>query len=413
VKIRQKCDQTSLELAKHTQRDFEADMEAADEGGSDKPDGDEGDCDSDSDYEDAEEVDWGREWSGLNLKDSSRRGSCYSMPYYMACIQSIMRATPEVVRQVQEATIQFMMKVCPAIEMASNWKDQLMKKDTLKVRFLWGEIMVMAVYLHVCYRMPAHMPSLNQELRTDAAVWCEVLAAIEVSKADEVLSISFDESDKNNNSILNVITTIRTGNEIKRLTLNGITLMAKKTSEATSEKILETFEHAQSWQQEIHDAYDKALHDYVDKGKIYPGMTKQDYEEEDYTDEKNSADAQIGNPAMTSMTRNKSSCTDHCGPAKSSNKKAKAAAKSIPALIKMYGEEWDSFSESEKKELMRLHLYGCQHHLRNIGYSNGMKAVAEHIRPLIADDVEEAKACGVQCVTGEIGMGMRSILKFF
>ena len=134
MKVRQKFDQTSLELAKHTQREFEADMEAADEGGSDKPDGDESDCESD--YEDAEEGNWGREWSGLNLKDSSRRGSCHSMPYYMACIQSIMRATPEVVRQVQEATIQFMMKVCPAIEMASNWKDQLMKKDTLKVRFL-------------------------------------------------------------------------------------------------------------------------------------------------------------------------------------------------------------------------------------------------------------------------------------
>jgi hypothetical protein len=71
-----------------------------------------------------------------------------------------MRATPEVVRQVQEATIQFMMKVCPAVEMASNWKDQLMKKDTLKVRFLWGEVMLMAMYFHVCYRMPAPMPSL-------------------------------------------------------------------------------------------------------------------------------------------------------------------------------------------------------------------------------------------------------------
>ena len=228
-----------------------------------------------------------------------------------------------------------------------------------------------------------------------------------------MLSTSFDESDKNNNSILNVIATIRTGNEVKRLTLNGITLMAKKTSDATSEKILETFEHAQSWQQECHDAYDNALRDYVDRGKIYPGMSKQDYEAYDWTDEKNSADGQIGNPAMTSLTRNKSSCTDHCGPAKSSNKKAKAAAKSIPAMIKMYDEEWGRFSESEKKELVRLHLYGCQHHLRNIGYSNGMKAVAEHIRPLIADDVEEAKACGVQCVTGEIGMGMRSILKFF
>ena len=67
--------------------------------------------------------------------------------------------------------------------------------------------------------------------------------------------------------------------------------MAKKTSVATTEKILETFEHAQSWQQECHDAYDKAVRGYVDKGKIYPGMTKQDYKEEDYTDEKNSADA--------------------------------------------------------------------------------------------------------------------------
>jgi hypothetical protein len=60
-----------------------------------------------------------------------------------------MRATPEVVRQVQEATIQFMMKVCPAIEMASNWKDQLMKKDTLKVRLLWGEVMLRVTQPHI------------------------------------------------------------------------------------------------------------------------------------------------------------------------------------------------------------------------------------------------------------------------
>ena len=122
------------------------------------------------------------EWSGVQLKECSKRGSCYSMPYYMACIQSIMRATPEVVRYLQEASIEFMMKACPALKMADNWKDQLMKKDALKVMFLWNEILLMvnhhilpSMYLRVCGRMPAHMPSLNQKLRTDATTLPPIL----------------------------------------------------------------------------------------------------------------------------------------------------------------------------------------------------------------------------------------------
>jgi hypothetical protein len=45
--MRHKCDEANFELAKHVQRKFEVDMEAADESNS----GDE----SDSDFEDAEE----------------------------------------------------------------------------------------------------------------------------------------------------------------------------------------------------------------------------------------------------------------------------------------------------------------------------------------------------------------------
>ena len=105
---------------KQKQLDFEAEIEAACES-SDETDGDE----SDSNYEDAEEGDWGMEWSGVQLKECSKRGSYHSMLYYMACIQSIMRATPEVVRYLQEASIEFMMKACPALKMADNWKDQL------------------------------------------------------------------------------------------------------------------------------------------------------------------------------------------------------------------------------------------------------------------------------------------------
>ena len=48
------------------------------------------------------------------------------------------------------------------------------------------------------------------------------------------------------------------------------------------------------------------------RGKIYPGMSKQDYEAYDWTDEKNSADGQIGNSAMTSLTRNKRSFSGVC-----------------------------------------------------------------------------------------------------
>lgn len=97
--------------------------------------------------------------------------------------------------------------------------------------------------------------NLRQELRTDAAVWCEILAAADLSKADELLSISFDESDKNNSSILNVMTTIKTKDTIKQVTLNGITLMAIKTSSSNSDAIVSTFLHAQKWLKECYDLY--------------------------------------------------------------------------------------------------------------------------------------------------------------
>ena len=89
-------------------------------------------------------------------------------------------------------------------------------------------------------------------------MWCEILAAIDVAKADELLALAFDESDKNNNSILNVMTTIRTGKTIKQFTLNGITLMAVKTSESNSESIVQTYAHAREWLQECHTMYAQA-----------------------------------------------------------------------------------------------------------------------------------------------------------
>ena len=89
-------------------------------------------------------------------------------------------------------------------------------------------------------------------------MWCEICAAIDIAKADVIAGISFDESDKNNNSILNVMTTIITGDEVRQLTMNGVTLMAVKTAQSNADAIVKTYKHAQGWLQECHDLYSKA-----------------------------------------------------------------------------------------------------------------------------------------------------------
>ena len=143
-------------------------------------------------------------------------------------------------------------------------------------------------------------------------------------------------------------------------------------------------------------------------------MTKQDWAEADWEDEQNSADAQFGDPSRCSLTRCQSSSTDHCGTAKRANKMVKESVKCEQQLTEYYGEEvWAGFDDQTKKRRSAMHLFGCGNHLRTIGYSNGMRAVAAYLRPLLADTVTEATEHGVQCVTGEIGMGLRSVLKFF
>ena len=89
-------------------------------------------------------------------------------------------------------------------------------------------------------------------------MWCEILATIKIAKADEILGMDFDESDKNGNSILNVIVTIRTGSVIEQITLNGITLMSVKTSQMNANAIIRTFWHARGWLGECRVAYGEA-----------------------------------------------------------------------------------------------------------------------------------------------------------
>ena len=147
--------------------------------------------------------------------------------------------------------------------------------------------------------------------------------------------------------------------------------------------------------------------------KRFSGMTKADWDAIDWKAEENTANGQFGIPDLLCAARVLSSMTDHCGPAKRANKNFRDAAKSLAALKSHYGSEWGGFTDKEKDEKLMMHLHGCAHHLRNIGYRNGMRAVAEHIRPLIASTIQEAQDHGVQCVTGEVGAGLRSILKFF
>ena len=59
-----------------------------------------------------------------------------------------------------------------------------------------------------------------------------------------------------------------------------------------------------------------------------------------------------------------------------------------------------------------MHKHGCMHHLRNIGFGNGAKAVQGILKSLLASTVEQAQLAGIRCVTGEVGVGLRSTLKF-
>ena len=107
---------------------FEKEMEEADAESSS-----ESECDSD---EDGMDEWWGVEEipGGVNLKDGKSRGSSHSMPYYMASLKMVMEATPQVVRKLQKSMIEFMLEVCPDIDLAGDWQEQLMAERTLKVR---------------------------------------------------------------------------------------------------------------------------------------------------------------------------------------------------------------------------------------------------------------------------------------
>lgn len=142
-------------------------------------------------------------------------------------------------------------------------------------------------------------------------------------------------------------------------------------------------------------------------------MTEEDWEEMDVDNYLAGADEQFGEPHKVSLTRCKSGSTDHCSPAKRANKMVREHAKSEYELEKYHMGEWKKYSAVVIFELRLMHLFGCQHHLRNIGYGAGMRAVAAYLRPLLADTVKEAQEHGVQCVNGEVATGIRSILKFF
>ena len=72
------------------------------------------------------------EWDVV-LKQGGGRGSAHSLPFYLASLESVLSAMPEVVRTIQKVTINFIQEECPLLKMAGNWEDQLMVVRTLKV----------------------------------------------------------------------------------------------------------------------------------------------------------------------------------------------------------------------------------------------------------------------------------------
>ena len=127
-----------------------------------------------------------------------------------------------------------------------------------------------------------------------------------------------------------------------------------------------------------------------------------------------SAVDQFGDWNQVREQRVASGSSDHCNGAQAALRGFKNKVKAENKLEQMYGKKvWAGMSDEEKSRVLRLSLYGCQHHLRNICFNRGHKAVEAHIRSLLKDDLDKCRAAGVSCVDGKIDMCIRSVFKFF
>ena len=124
------------------------------------------------------------------------------------------------------------------------------------------------------------------------------------------------------------------------------------------------------------------------------------------------ATAQLGLWHNITASRAQSVLSDHCNTAMAAKTKIAEATKSERSLVKYHGPGWYSCTTAEQEDHRRMHQHGCMHHLRNIGFGNGAKAVQGILKSLLATTVEQAQLAGIRCVTGELGIGLRSTLKF-
>ena len=125
------------------------------------------------------------------------------------------------------------------------------------------------------------------------------------------------------------------------------------------------------------------------------------------------AAGQFGDPTKIDDSRTEASGSDHCNGAQDALRRFQGLAKTEAKVKQQYGVQWDSMDIAERERAMVMSLYGCQHHARNIGFGRGHKAVEEHMRGLLKDDVQKLKEKGIQCVNGKVDMALRSVFKFF
>ena len=237
---------------------------------------------------------------------------------------------------------------------------------------------------------------------------------------------------------------------LQDLALEGVTLLKNKESITAAESVMAAFERARDVLQKVIEGYREAITSHA-KGQEYEGMTGDDWEEHIALGD----DAQIRewlsalavlvcsthhspSPSpthpphpfacvenifcvveMVDLAVCKIAQSDHCNGAQKAIREVKRLAKQGERLAEVKRQAW--WGELAPEEVERVEAayssemfeVGCQHHLRNIGCGNGEKAMDAILLPRLKEDIEKIKAKGIQCVTGEYAMTLRSSEKYF
>lgn len=281
----------------------------------------------------------------------------FELSYWRASMKSMMRTTAQVATDVWEYAMNYMEETSEATR-STLWQPPTEKN--------------------------------LKEMRTDAALVGQICAGIDVAKARWLLTFFIDETELECSSLQSMMLTIVDEDaRVRNITLDGVTLLAMKTAEAATDATISTFTTTREMLAAVRDMYIEVL-----KGdKHIAGMEESDWiglfgEREgdlSYEEMMASADEQFGDPARCDERYLLAGSSDHCAGAQAALFGFKAKVKNEAKVSELYGDLWAGMSPEDRAIALSISLYGCQHHLRNICFGRGHKAVEPYVRALLAE----------------------------